>query len=383
MSDANGTAAVRERARAAVAAVRDPEIGLPLGELGMVRSVELDGEVLKVLLALTVPGCPMKDRIGKDVAAALSGLAGIAQVEVAFETMGDAERGALVSRLRHPGTSVRPFADGRTAVVAIASGKGGVGKSTVTVNLACALAASGKRVGVIDADVWGFSVPRMLGVSGTPVGFNGMLLPLEAHGVKAVSTGFFADERTPIVWRGPMLHKAMEQFLGDVYWGELDVLLCDLPPGTGDVPISLASMLPDASVVLVTTPQEAASAVAERAGRMAAQARLRIAGVIENMASFICPCCGEETAIFGEGGGETVARALAAPLLARVPLAVSVRAAGDAGVPIVLSDPQAPTSRALREAAERLLETLRPRTRLPLVGERRAPVATGAAGEGR
>ena len=383
MSEQNGNASgtsVIEQARAAVAAVRDPEIGLPLGALRMVRSVELDGKALKVLVALTVPGCPMKDRIGQEIAAAVRGLPGIERVEVLFEAMGEEERGALASRLQRP-AGTRVFGDGRTAVIAVASGKGGVGKSTVTVNLACALAAMGKRVGVVDADVWGFSVPRMLGASGAPVGFDGMLFPLEAHGVKVVSVGLFADERTPIVWRGPMLHKAMEQFLADVYWGELDFLLCDLPPGTGDVPISLAAMLPDASVVVVTTPQEAARTVAERAGRMAVQARLRIVGVIENMASFVCPCCGSETLIFGEGGGETVAEALDAPLLARIPIAVGLREAGDIGVPLVVADPEAVASRALFEAAERLVETVRPRKRLPIVGE--VTVGVGASTEGR
>jgi ATP-binding protein involved in chromosome partitioning len=372
-----------EQARGLVAAVRDPEIGLSLGELGMVRAVALDGDVVKVVIALTVPGCPMKERIGRDVAAALSALPGLDRAEVFFEAMDDVQRAALVSSLRPPPGRATYFEDGRTAVIAVASGKGGVGKSTVTVNLACALAAAGKRVGVLDADVWGYSLPKMLGVHGAPVGFDGMLLPLEAHGVKVVSVGLFADEETPVVWRGPMLHKAMEQFLGEVYWGDLDVLVCDLSPGTGDVPISLASMLPDASVVVVTTPQDAAGTVAARAGRMAAQARLRVAGVIENMGSFVCPCCGTETAVFGEGGGEAVAKALGAPLLARVPLTVALREAGDAGVPLVVADPDAPASRAFRGAAERLLETARPRRRLPLVGmQQTSPVMAGSGAEG-
>ena len=384
MSDANGNGLV-EQARTALGQVLDPEIGLPLEELGMLRGIEIDGVTAKVLVALTVPGCPLKERIGQDVADALHGVGGLERVEVFFEVMADAEREALGVRLRGPGGGETYFADGRTAVIAVASGKGGVGKSTVTVNLACALAAQGHRVGVLDVDVWGFSVPRMLGVSGEPVGFGGLLFPLEAHGVKVVSVGLFADEEQPVVWRGPMLHEVVRQFLGDVYWGELDVLLCDLPPGTGDVPISLAAMLPGASVVVVTTPQEAARTVAERAGRMAAKARLRVAGVIENMATFACPCCGEETDIFGGGGGDVAARALGAPLLARLPLVPALREGGDTGIPIVVSDPDAPASRALREAAEQLFRATRPRRRLPVIGgaSTSPPVAVPAAAEGR
>ena len=368
MSSATGNrAGLAEQAWAAVAGVRDPEIGMPLGEVGMVRGVELAGSDVKVRIALTTPGCPMKERIAKDVAASLSGLPGIENAEVRFEAMNVEQRGALVSRLRGAVNGERYFSDGRTAVIAVASGKGGVGKSTVTVNLACALAAAGKRVGVLDADVWGFSVPRMLGVRAAPNGLNGVLFPVEAHGVKVMSVGLFAEQRAPVIWRGPLLHKTMWQFVADVQWGELDVLLCDLPPGTGDVPISLAAMLPGASVVVVTTPQEAAATVAERAGLMAERAQLRVAGVIENMASFVCPCCGEETEIFGAGGGEALAASLGVQLLARVPLTVALQAAGDAGVPLVVSDPGAPASQALAEAGERLLELARPRAHLSVI----------------
>lgn len=387
-SDSRSRTVLAEQAWAAVAAVRDPEIGLPLGELGMLRGVELDGSAVKVHVALTVPGCPMKDRIARDIAAAVTAVPGIGRVDVSYDAMGDAERGAIASRLRGSanGDGERFFADGGTTVIAVASGKGGVGKSTVTVNLACALAGAGKRVGVIDADVWGFSVPRMLGISGAPTGFGGMLFPIQAHGVKVVSVGLFADERTPIVWRGPMLHTAMRQFLAHVHWGELDVLLCDLPPGTGDVPISLAAMLPTASFVVVTTPQEAARTVAERAGRMAAQARLRVCGVIENMGSFVCPCCGEETAIFGDGGGQAVASALGAPLLARIPVTKALRETGDEGTPLVVADPGAAASIAFVKAAKRLLVLARPRRRLPVLAHTqpvRASVAVGAQVQGR
>jgi ATP-binding protein involved in chromosome partitioning len=220
------------------------------------------------------------------------------------------------------------------------------------VNLACALAADGYRVGILDADVWGFSVPRMLGAEGQPVGFNDMILPLEAHGVKVISMGFFVPEDTPVIWRGPMLHKAIEQFLGDVYWGDLDVLLCDLPPGTGDVSISLASFLPGASMLVVTTPQEAAHTVAQRAGKMAERTNLRPLGVIENMSWFVCPHCGERELLFGEGGGARVAETLGVPLLAQVPLVPAVREGADHGTPIVVSDPDSPAAQALREAAD-------------------------------
>jgi ATP-binding protein involved in chromosome partitioning len=358
---------VAERARAAIAAVRDPEIGVSLGRLGMVRGVEVSGSTVKARIALTIPGCPMKERIAKDVASALVAVPGVGGVEVHFEAMSEEQRASLVSQLRGDLGSERFFADGRTTVIAVASGKGGVGKSTVTVNLACALADAGHRVGLIDADVWGFSVPQMLGVTSDAVGFDGILFPAEAHGVKVVSVGLFANQQAPVIWRGPLLHRTIRQFLADVHWGELDVLLVDLPPGTGDVPISLAAMLPEASVVVVTTPQEAAHTVAERAGRMAERARLRVVGVIENMAWFVCPCCGVRTEIFGEGGGQALADALGVPLLARVPMAVALRAAGDAGVPLAVADPYNPAAVALGEVAEQLLELARPPVHLPIV----------------
>jgi ATP-binding protein involved in chromosome partitioning len=355
-----------QKAWAAVAAVRDPELGVSLGKLGMVRGVELSGTTVIARIALTIPGCPMKERIARDVAAALGEVEGVDGVEVRFDAMSEAQQTALVSRLRGDSGEHR-FAGGRTSVVAIASGKGGVGKSTVTVNIACALAAAGQQVGILDADVWGFSVPRMLGLDTTPVGLDGMLLPVQAHGVKVMSVGLFAEQRSPVIWRGPLLHGTMRQFVEDVHWGELDVLLCDLPPGTGDVPISLAQMIPDAGVVVVTTPQESAHTVAQRAGRMATKSRLRVLGVVENMASFVCPCCGQETEIFGSGGGETLAHELGVPLLARVPVATPLRVAGDCGVPLVVSDPDAPASVALRQAADALMELARPSDELPIV----------------
>jgi ATP-binding protein involved in chromosome partitioning len=269
-------------------------------------------------------------------------------------------------------------------VIAVASGKGGVGKSSITVNLACALAAEGHRVGVLDADVWGFSVPRMLGVSGKPVGFNDMILPLESLGVKVISMGFFVPEDTPVIWRGPMLHKAIEQFLGDVYWGDVDFLLCDLPPGTGDVSISLASFLPGAAMLVVTTPQEAARTVAERAGKMAERTNLRPIGVIENMSWFVCPHCGQREPIFGEGGGRVAAATLGVPLLAQVPLVPAMRAGGDSGRPIVVTDPDSAAGEALRGAAREIARTTRTKVGkpLPLMAQPGAAAASGHHGHG-
>ena len=350
--------ATEEQVREALRAVLDPEIGRPIEDIGMLEGIEVDGGLVRVHVLLTIEGCPLRDRITNDVTGAVRPLEGVDRVEVTLTPMSDQQRQALVGTLRggsttaaaQPGSKIS-FAPS-TSIVAVASGKGGVGKSSVTVNVAAALAAEGANVGVLDADVWGFSVPRMLGVTGKPVGFDDMILPLEAHGVKVISMGFFVPEETPVIWRGPMLHKAIEQFLGDVYWGDLDFLLCDLPPGTGDVSISLASFIPGASMLVVTTPQEAARKVAERAGKMAERTNLRPIGVIENMSYFACPHCGEREPIFGEGGGAEAARTLEVPLMAQVPLVPALRAGGDEGVPIVVSDPEAPASVALREAAQ-------------------------------
>jgi ATP-binding protein involved in chromosome partitioning len=303
-------------------------------------------------------------------------------VDVALSPMSEEQRASLVATLRGgaaPQKQPTFFSGSDTTVIAVASGKGGVGKSSVTVNLACALAAEGHRVGVLDADVWGFSVPRMMGVTGKPVGFNDMILPLESHGVKVISMGFFVPEETPVIWRGPMLHKAIEQFLGDVYWGDLDFLLCDLPPGTGDVSISLASFLPGASMLVVTTPQEAARKVAERAGKMAERTNLRPVGVIENMSWFVCPHCGEQTPIFGQGGGGEAAETLGVPLFAQVPLEPALREGGDDGAPIVVTDPDSPAGEALRRAARELAQSTRSKVGkpLPLMARPGAPVAAG------
>src|SRR5207245_1810656 len=295
--------------------VLDPEINKPIEDLGMLKGIEVEDGRVRVMVLLTIAGCPLRERIDHDVRAALTPLEGVRQIEVVLGEMTDNQRQDMVTGLRG-GAAASPtfFTDGKTSVIAVASGKGGVGKSTVTANLAAALAAEGHRVGVLDADVWGFSIPRMMGVSGQPVGFNNMILPLESHGVRIISMGFFVPEEQPVIWRGPMLHKAVQQFLGDVYWGDIDFLLCDLPPGTGDVSISVAGFLPGAQMLVVTTPQEAARKVAERAGKMAVQTHLKVLGVVENMSYFVCPHCGERTAVFGEGGGAEAARTLGVPI---------------------------------------------------------------------
>jgi ATP-binding protein involved in chromosome partitioning len=369
--------ATEAQVREALKGVRDPEIGRPIDELGMLRSVEVTGGDVRVHVLLTIEGCPLKDRITADVNAALAPLEGIDRIDVELTPMSAEEREQLVSQLR--GQAAQPGHEGhghatqqpisfppQTSIVAIASGKGGVGKSSVTVNLAAALAKAGRSVGVLDADVWGFSVPRMLGAVGKPVGFNDMILPLEAHDVKVISMGHFVPEETPVIWRGPMLHKAIQQFLGDVWWGDLDFLLCDLPPGTGDVSISLASFIPGASMLVVTTPQDAARKVAERAGKMAERTNLRPLGVIENMSWFVCPHCGERETIFGEGGGKEAAETLGVPLMAQVPLIPALRAGGDTGVPIVISDPDSPASVALSEAAEAVVKATKSKVGKPL-----------------
>ncbi len=360
----------RDEIFAALGQVMDPEIHRPITELDMVRDVTIDDGIVTVNVLLTVPGCPLKDRITKDVTAAVRPIAGVKGVVVDLGAMTDEQRQAMVTRLR--GGAAAPQKkisfwneESSTRVLAVASGKGGVGKSSVTVNLAAALAAQGYRVAVVDCDIYGFSVPRMLGATGRPVGFNGMILPLEAHGVRVISIGFFIDADKPVMWRGPMLHRAVQQFLTDVYWGELDYVLADLPPGTGDVSISLAQMLPGAEMLLVTTPQEAAERVAILAGKFAQANQMRLAGVIENMSYFICPGCDERHHIFGRGGGELLARDLGTRLLGQVPIDPRLREGGDTGKPLVVSDPDAPASQELLKVAAEL-----PPLRRSLVGKR-------------
>jgi ATP-binding protein involved in chromosome partitioning len=341
---------------AAMTTVIDPEIRKPVTELGMVESVTVDeaGQVAVTIL-LTVSGCPMKDTLTKDTTAALSKVEGVTDVKVTLGVMSDEQRGELRTQLRG-GNAEReiPFAkpNSLTRVYAVASGKGGVGKSSITVNLAASLAQSGLRVGVVDADVYGFSVPRMLGVEHRPTQVDDMILPPVSYDVKVISIGMFVPGNQPVVWRGPMLHRALQQFLGDVFWGDLDVLLLDLPPGTGDIAISVAQLIPGAEILVVTTPQQAAAEVAERAGSIALQTHQRIVGVIENMSWLELPD-GSRQEIFGSGGGQAVADSLTrsvgapVPLLGQIPLDTELREGADQGTPVVLRNPQSPAAVAL------------------------------------
>jgi len=340
----------------ALEAVIDPEIRKSVVELGMVRSIDVrDGGTVDVMISLTTPACPIRDHFVKAVDEAVSVLAGVTQVNVAFDVLSAQEKQKLQQRL---GGTALP--DGTLAavtnVICVGSGKGGVGKSTLTANLAAALAGEGKRVGILDADVWGYSIPRMYGLGATrpPVSAERKILPLEAFGVKVMSIGFFVEEDAAVVWRGPMLHKALTQFLQDVEWGELDYLLVDLPPGTGDVSMTLSQMLPHAKFVIVTTPQDTAQRVARRAAEMAHKVNLEVIGVIENMAGFTTPS-GERFAIFGEGGGAALAEELDVPLLGKVPITMPLRAQSDAGQPLVFEDPDDPASQAIRRAARGLV----------------------------
>jgi ATP-binding protein involved in chromosome partitioning len=357
--------------RAALSSVLDPEIRRPITELGMVRSVGVtgpdDAAVVTVGIDLTTAGCPLRETITRDVSAAVTALEGVSDVRVELGVMTDEQRRALRTQLRGGvAEPVIPFADpgSLTRVYAVASGKGGVGKSSVTANLAAAMAADGLKVGVVDADIYGFSVPRMLGVSYPPTKVDEMILPPVAHDVKVISIGMFVPDGRPVIWRGPMLHRALQQFLADVFWGDLDVLLLDLPPGTGDIAISVAQLLPTAELLVVTTPQVAAAEVAARAGSMAAQTRQRIAGVVENM-SWLEQPDGTRLALFGSGGGEQVAQSLSrtlgvdVPVLGQVPLEVALRHGGDTGVPVVLGAPETSAAQALRAVARALTQRSR------------------------
>jgi ATP-binding protein involved in chromosome partitioning len=348
----------------ALAGVNDPEIHRPITDLGMVKNIEIspDGTV-RVDVYLTVAGCPLRETITRDVTAAVSALEGVSRVRVELDVMSEEQRKALQTQLRGGQAAPEiPFAQptSLTRVFAVASGKGGVGKSSVTVNLAAALAASGLSVGLADVDIYGHSVPRMMGVTGRPTQVEKMIMPPSAHGVKVISIGMFKEGNSPVVWRGPMLHRALQQFMTDVFWGDLDVLLLDLPPGTGDMAISVAQLLPAAELLIVTTPQLAAAEVAERAGALATQTQQRIAGVIENMSYLVCPHCGEHTDVFGSGGGDAVATALtritgtSVSLLGQIPIDTRLRQGGDEGMPLVLSAPDAPAAQELRKVADGL-----------------------------
>ncbi|CAB4905213.1 MAG: P-loop NTPase [Actinobacteria bacterium] len=353
-----------EALNAALATVNDPEIHRPITELGMLKSVEADDKgVVKVAVYLTVSGCPMRDTITDRVTAAVMTVAGVTKVEVELDVMSDEQRAAMKKTLRGD-EKENPFnkPGSTTRIYAIASGKGGVGKSSVTANLAAAMADMGLRVGLIDADIYGHSIPRMLDALDAPTMVEGMIMPPTGYGVSVISMLAFkpGGVTQPVAFRGPMLHRALEQFITDVWWGDLDVLLLDLPPGTGDIAISAAQLLPTAELVIVTTPQMAAADVAVRAGTLAEQTHQKVAGVIENMSSFPCPHCGEPMDLFGTGGGKLVADQIAkvlgteTPMLGQIPFDVALREGGDDGRPLVISNPDAPASIALRAIAERL-----------------------------
>lgn len=349
--------------REALSRVEDPELGRPITELGMVKSIRVDGSDVAVEIYLTIAGCPMKNTLEDNTYAAIAELEGVGEVTVTHDVMDDAQRKALRDKLRGPGGEpVIPFAqaDSTTRVFAIASGKGGVGKSSVTANLAVALAERGLRVGILDADIYGHSIPTLLGSDQQPsVVEEDMILPPIAHGVKVISIGYFVAGNQPVVWRGPMLHRAIQQFLTDVFWGDLDVLLLDLPPGTGDVAISIAQLIPTAELIVVTTPQAAAAEVAERAGSLSQQTRQKVAGVVENMSAMTLPG-GTTMEIFGSGGGARVADRLSVltdstvELIGQIPLDPALRISGDSGTPVVLAEPDSPAAQAFVRLADRV-----------------------------
>ena len=360
MSSVITESAVRE----ALSRVEDPEIGRPITELNMVKSVSVTGNDVAVEIYLTIAGCPMKSTIESNTRAAVEDIIeGVGNVTVTMEAMSDEQRRELKKKLRGGQAEPEiPFAkpESTTRVFAVASGKGGVGKSSMTVNLAAALVHKGLKVGIVDADIYGHSVPNLLGCTDGPTVLDDeMLLPPISHGIKHISIGQFVEGNAPVVWRGPMLHRALQQFLADVFWGDLDVLLLDLPPGTGDIALSVAQLIPNAELLIVTTPQAAAAEVAERAGSISQQTRQRVAGVIENMGAMVMPD-GSTMDVFGTGGGQIVADRLGVilghevPLLASVPLDPTLRSGGDAGTPIVIDAPESPAAQQIQAVADKL-----------------------------
>jgi len=356
---------VIEKIHAALEKVQDPELHKPLPELGMIESVVFEGGVARIKVLLTISGCPMQDRLRDDVGSALRSVEEVKDVILDFGVMSEEQRDKVKKILRNGREKFIPFAqaDSLTRVIGIASGKGGVGKSSLTVNLAVAAAQKGLRVGILDADVYGHSVPRLMGLMGQrPTAIDQMFIPLESYGVKTVSMEMFKPERSDAVaYRGPLLHRVLEQLLSDAYWGDLDLLFIDLPPGTGDLAISLGKLVPASEIIVITTPQIAAAEVAERAGRIAHQIKQHVIGVIENMSDFPCPSCGEPMSLFGTGGGEATAERLSqlvgadVPLLGKIPFSDALRTGGDAGTPVVLSDPELPASVAIFEIVANLI----------------------------
>lgn len=354
------------RVRDSLSRVNDPELRKPITELGMVDSLKVDGSTLHAVILLTISGCPMRERLHQDVSAAALSVVGIDRVEIEFAVMTEEQRNEVKRIVRGGREKEIPFArpDSLTRVIGIASGKGGVGKSSVTVNLAVALQSEGFSVGILDADVYGHSIPRLMGIAGIrPTVIDQLFIPVEGYGVKVVSMEMFKPDRAdPIAYRGPLLHRVLEQLLTDAYWGDLDFLLLDLPPGTGDIAISLAQLIPNSELLVVTTPQVAAAEVAERAGRIAHQLKQRIIGVVENMSAAPCPHCGEAIDLFGSGGGEESAKRLSTlvgaevPMIAKIPFDIALRSGGDEGDPIVIAHPIAPASEAFKVLARQLTQ---------------------------
>jgi ATP-binding protein involved in chromosome partitioning len=377
-----GTVTDRDQIMRALQSVIDPELHRSIVELDMVRSIEVSANgVVDVTVSLTTPGCPIKGHFQSSVVEAVSPLEGVGHVNVYFDVLTDAQKASLQQKLGRGSLPAGTLAQ-VSNVICIGSGKGGVGKSTLTANLAASLAGEGHAVGVLDADVWGYSIPRMYGLGATrpPVSAERLIIPLEAHGVKVMSIGFFVEEDAAVVWRGPMLHKALTQFLQDVEWGALDYLLVDLPPGTGDVSMTLAQLLPQARFLIVTTPQATAQRVARRAAQMADKVELEIAGVVENMSSFTTPS-GERFEIFGEGGGAELAAELDVPLLGKVPLTMALREHADGGLPLVIDDPDDPSAQAIRQVARGVIAVAPPKPlELPLV---EVPATSSVPGEER
>jgi len=350
----------------ALTAVQDPELHRSITDLGMVEDLNEENGDVSVSILLTISGCPMQDRLRSDISSAISAVAGVKSVSLSFGVMSQAQRDNVKKIMRNGREKFIPFAqpDSLTRVIGIASGKGGVGKSSVTVNLAVAAAKKGLRVGILDADVYGHSIPRLMGLMGQrPTAIDQMFIPLESFGVKTVSMEMFKPERSDAVaYRGPLLHRVLEQLLSDAYWGDLDLLLIDLPPGTGDLAISLGQLIPTSEILVVTTPQVAAAEVAERAGRIAHQIHQQVVGVVENMSEFTDPTTGALVSLFGNGGGEETAKRLSqlvgsdVPLLGKIPFSVDLRVGGDAGVPVVISDPESASAITLYEIAEKLIK---------------------------
>jgi ATP-binding protein involved in chromosome partitioning len=351
-----------DQVMAALRQVMDPELHRSIVDLGMVGGVSVDGGRVTVEIRLTIAGCPLKAEIQRRVVAAVEALPGVEAIQVTLDTMTDEERKAMRAGLTGGVPATSPFAEGsRTTVIGIASGKGGVGKSSITANLAVALAATGATVGLLDADVYGYSIPRMMGVTRPAVTVEDLMMPVESHGVRLMSIGFLTEEDSPVIWRGPMLHKALTAFVTETYWDEPDYLLVDLPPGTGDVSLTISQLLPTASLVIVTTPQLTAQRVARRAAAMARRVSLPVIGVVENMSYFVAPDTGARYEVFSGGGGSHLADELGVPLLGRVPLESAVAQSGDDGLPVVASRPDSPAARALQATADAIVAALPPR----------------------